>query len=117
VSKFLTHIKGWGDNEKLSLKQVTRKVAVLLALVLAHRSWDLVRLSLRGRRHTQDGQQSRPGNLTPEVFVASFKEEAVCPVRCLKVYERLTSAHRKSEMLFLATVSPHNPVSSSSIAR
>ena len=127
VAQLLAHVRGWGDNEKLSLRQITKKVAILLALVLAHRASDLVRLSLRGSKHTQDGivlqcvglaKQARQGNFrTQEVFIAGFREKSLCPVTCLQVYEQVTSGHRKSERLFLATVSPYRPVTSSSIAR
>jgi len=36
------------DNATLSLKELTMKLAMLLALLLAHRSSDLVRLSVVG---------------------------------------------------------------------
>ena len=110
----------------MTRRYITKKLAVLLALVLAHRSSDLVRLSLKGRRYSQDGvtlscvglaKQSRPGKMTHEVFIASFEDPAVCPVACLRSYERVTRGNRKSDNVFLATVSPYKAVSSSSIAR
>lgn len=105
VSRVLSHISSkWDDNKKLSLKQITKKVTILLALVLASISSDLVRLSLKGRRYTQEGvplqctglaKQVRPSSLTAqEVFVTAFEDEALRPVACLRVYESLTSSVR-----------------------
>ena len=42
----------------------------------------------------------------------------MCPVACLKVYEKATASFRKeNQQLFLAVIAPHNPVTSSTIAR
>ena len=68
VISFLSNL---GDNEHLSLKLLTHKLAMLMALVLAHRSSGLVRLSLLGKRVTSEGvvlpltglaKQSKPGS-------------------------------------------------------
>ena len=45
VSQLLLHIKSWGNTDSLPIKQLSRKLVVLLALLLANRSSDLVRLS------------------------------------------------------------------------
>ena len=131
VTKMLTHLRSLGDNETLSLKLLTQKLAMLLALVLGHRSSDLVRLTLCGKaipqrvsRYLAKGlaKQPRPGNekaLQP-VVIASFEEELLCPVACLPVYEKATAKFREDEaamQLFLAVVPPHWPVSSSTIGR
>lgn len=63
-------------------------------------------------------KQARPGNFKPqEVIVAAFDDLLLCPVSCLKAYERATVDGRKSDVLFFGTVAPHKPVTSSSIAR
>lgn len=131
VAKMLTYLKSLGSNESLSLKLLTQKLAMLLALVLGHRSSDLVRLSLSGHSYTPEGvvlpcnglaKQSRPGNeksLEP-VVIAAFEDRLVCPVACLQEYQKSTAEFRKKEtamQLFLAMVPPHKPVSSSTIAR
>ena len=54
VTHVLACVRSWGDNVKLDRKHVTRNLAVLLALVLAHRSSDLIRLSLNGRKYTPE---------------------------------------------------------------
>ena len=94
-----------------------------------HWSLDLVRITLCGRTYIPEGitlpceglaKQTRPTNeksLQP-VVIASFKEELLCPVPCLQVYEKATAKFREDEaamQLFLAVVPPHQPVSSSTI--
>ena len=130
VSLVLDYIKALGPNEKLSLKILSRKLATLLALVLAHRSSDLSRLTLQGRKYSANGvslrlsglaKQARPGkekSLQP-VFISRYSEDKLlCPVACLKAYEKASASFRKeNQQLFLAVISPHNPVTSSTIAR
>ena len=131
VAQVLKFLKEQGPNEKLSLKDLTHKLAMLLALVLAHRCSDLVRLSLQGRRYTPEGvsliprgvaKQSAPGRekaLQP-IWIPVFPEDQLlCPVSCLSAYEKATESFRGqgTDCLFIATVSPHKPVVSSTIAR
>ena len=70
VTKVTSYLKDLGDNEQMSLKQLTQKLAMLLALVLAHRSSGLVRLNLQGSKFTPEGvvltqtglaKQTKPG--------------------------------------------------------
>ena len=99
VSRVLSYIKSLGSNEALSLKLLTRKLVVLLALVLASRSSDLIRLTLKGRKYSAGGAELRciglsktakPGqekSMQP-VFLVSFDTDlSLCPVSCLKAYE------------------------------
>ena len=84
VSKVLTLLKEMGPNESLTLKKLTQKLIMLLALVLGQRCSDLVRLSLSGHSYTSDGtvlqclglaKQAKPNNeqcLQP-VEIKSFK--------------------------------------------
>ena len=48
VKRVLLFLHQSGDNTKLSLKELTLKLAMLLALVLARWSSDVVRLSVQG---------------------------------------------------------------------
>ena len=52
------------------------------------------------------------------MFIAHYSEDkALCPIACLKAYEKATASFRKeNQQLFLAVISPHNPVTSSTIA-
>ena len=131
VSQVLSYIKSLGPNEELSLKLISRKLVVLLALVLAHRCSDLGRLTLQGRKYSTEGavlrctglaKQARPGkeeSLRPAVISHFLEDALLCQVLCLKAYERATASFRKKDsmQLFLAINSPHQPVTTSTVAR
>ena len=51
----LDFLRSLGPNDVLTLEQLPRKLAVLLALVMAHRASDLVRLSPTGRTYIPEG--------------------------------------------------------------
>ena len=94
------------NTDSLLIKQLSRKLVVLLALILANRSSDLVRFSLKGKRYSRGSialfreglaKQARPGRFRPvEVIIAPFEEDILCPVACLEAYE---SAHWITENL------------------
>ena len=116
----LAHLRSLGSNETLSLTLLTQK----LALVLDHRSSDLVRLMLCGRSYIPEGimlpckglaKQIRPGNekFLQSVVIASFKEELSCRVACLQVYEKECREDEAVIQLFLVVVPPNQPFSSS----
>ena len=83
-----------GDNSLLSLKDLAAKLAMLLALVLAHRSSDLIRLSVVGIRcqtHAVSIQVhglTRPNSLQsmqPVVVSSLDSNPLLCPKACLWV--------------------------------
>jgi len=123
VKKVLSFLQSLGSNDAMTLKALTKKLAMLLALVLAHRSSDLVRLFLTGKKCTPNGvtlpvrglaKQTQPGrerSLQP-VVVTSF-----LPVRCSEAYEEAIAGLRSSSQLFISVVCPHNAVISSTIPR
>ena len=53
------------------------------------------------------------------LFISAFpREENLCPVKCLKEYEKRTQSWRsENSQLLLAIIAPHKPVTSSSITR
>jgi len=55
VSQMLLYLSNLGSNDSLSLKLLTQKLAMILALVLGHKFSDLVRLSLDGCTYTPEG--------------------------------------------------------------
>ena len=118
-------ISAWGANEALSLKQLSWKTAMLLALTRPSRSADLSQLSLSGKRYKPDGvvfaptslaKQSRQGKQITEFFFPHYP--GLCPVATLKAYEERTVPVRGTESkLFLALIKPFKAVTSSMIAR
>ena len=132
VSQVLTYIKSLGNNEGLSLKLLSLKLVTLLALTAPDRSSDLAKKDLRFRVYHPEGvsfrlpglsKTSKPGDSPKSSFHASFGEDKdLCPVSCLKCYETNTKEFRSTDInqnnkLFLSYISPHNPVTSSTLAR
>ena len=124
------HIVKMGSNEDLSLKQLSQKLAVLMALVEASRTSELRALDLRFRVYKPDGVQFRLASLTkkrtpgapPKVlFFGAFpEEERLCVMKCLHYYEKVTSDFRleggDDQPLFLSYTKPHKPVTAQRIA-
>ena len=128
VQTVLLHISSWGGNDSLSLKQLSWKTAILLALTCPSKAADLSQLNLSGKRDKPDGvtffphclaKQSRQGKPVNEFFFPSFQHDTtICPVTTLKAYVERTTSNRWTESrMFLALIKPHKAVSSSSIAR
>ena len=128
VQVVLDHILSWGNNASLSLKQLSWKTAMLLALTRPARSADISQLDIRGKQYKPDGvvfipaslaKQSRQGKPVATFFFPSFPSDtAICPVMTLKAYEERTASRRGLETrLFLAIIKPHKAVTSSTIAR
>ena len=101
VSRDLSYLRSLDANESSPFKLLTRKLVVLLALVLAKSCSDLVRLTLKGRKYSAGGAElrssglsktDRPGrekSLQP-VYLLSFDQDPLlCPVDCLKAIMRV----------------------------
>ena len=126
---FFQYLKGLGPSADLTLKQLTYKLVMLLALTRPSHSADLSSLSLARRRFSPEGvtflpatlaKQSRQGKPLAEFFFPSFShDESLCPVHTLRQYELATASFRSGDQqeLFLAIVKPHKPVTSCTIAR
>ena len=126
VETILNYLESLGDNDKLSLTQLTWKTVMLLALTRPSRSEDLSQLDIRMHHYSPEGvtfipgslaKQSRQGNLFVNFFPSFPSNITICPVTTLKAYERRTECIRSGvSKLFLATIKPHRVVSSSTIA-
>ena len=128
VQSVLDYLRSLGDNKTLSLKHLSWKVAMLLALTRPSRSADLSQLDLSRRVYKPDGvcfyptslaKQSRQSSKIANFFFPSLPEDRLlCPVTTLKAYEERTALFRgKETRLLLAIIRPHQAVSSSSVAR
>ena len=90
VGVVIQHIKGLGANKNLSLKQLTMKTAMLLALTRPSRSVDLSKLNLQMRSFKSNGVVFRPVHLAKQgrsskpiavFFFLSFAEDhTICPM-------------------------------------
>jgi len=128
VQLVLDYIERCGANDTLSLKDLTFKTVMLLALTRPSRSADLSHLEISARQYKSDGvvfiprylsKQSRQGKPIKEFFFPSFPtNQKLCPVLTLKAYEKKTYDLRKEERkLFVSIIKPHKAVTSSTIAR
>ena len=132
VSVVVGHIKTLGANSSLSLKVLSQKLAMLLALTSAERSSELAAHDLRFRRFYPEGvvfnlprltKSVRSGKNLKQSFHASFPEDKnLCVVECLREYEARTKDMRpviagQENKLFLSIVQPHKPVASGTVAR
>ena len=133
VGVVIRHIKDLGSNKELSLKQLTMKTVMLLALTRPSRSADLSKLDIHTRSFKSNGvvfrplhlaKQSRSSRPVADFFFPSFAEDSlVCPMVTLKAYEERTEAFRAKlpvesrSRLFLSWIGQHSPVSSCTIAR
>ena len=66
VQTVLLHIFSWGGNDSLSLKQLSWKTTMLLALTHPSRSADLSQLNLSGKRDKPDGVTFIPHSLAKQ---------------------------------------------------
>ena len=133
VGVVIQHIKGLGANKDLSLRDLTMKTVMLLALTRPSRSADLSRLNLQLRSFKSNGvvfhpahlaKQSRSTKPMADFFFPSFDDDpTICPMVTLRAYEGRTEDFRAKlsmdsrHQLFLSYVGQHTPVSSSTIAR
>lgn len=134
VIQVTSYLEALGDNSELSLKHLSRKLLVLLALTSAERGSELAAHDLRFRRFYPEGvcftlpqltKKSCVGSPAKTSFHASLPSNArLCPVECLREYEKRTEALRLNpadtalpKKLFVSYIRPHKPVSSSTLAR
>ena len=130
VGHVLDYLRSLGTNHSLSLKQLSAKLAVLLALANASRASEIHALDTRFMSK-RDGivtfafhqltKTSRPGK-TKEVHYFPLKRDVdLCPVATLDDYIQRTDGPRKVDpsksQLFLSVVKPFNPVTKATIAR
>lgn len=130
VAKVTSYLEHLGNNASLSLNDLTHKTVMLMALTRPSRAADLANLSLEHRKYSPEGvtfaptklaKQSRGNKALAEFFFPSFPDNTrLCPVATLRAYEEETREKRtpnSGPQLFIATIKPHNPVTSSTIAR
>ena len=99
----LRYLRGLGENKALSLRLLTLKSAMLLALTRPARSVDLSKLDIRARSFISTGvtfkaqhlsKQSRSSKPLAHFFypIARYPEDkTICPVVTLRAYEDRTS--------------------------
>ncbi len=132
VNVVTTYLESLGENEGLSLANLTFKTLMLMALTRPSRSADLSGLDLQYRRFLPEvvtfqpsklAKQSRVSKPLSDFFFPAFPHNRLlCPVVTLRAYEERTAPLREGgtpakTTLFLTTVKPHGPAASSTIAQ
>ena len=133
VSVVLRYLNTLPDNRRLSVKQLSLKLAMLIALVTAGRCSSLIALDISSFRKERDGdyvfcleQLSKCASIQNpyrEVTLHKYSgNRKLCVVRTLEEYiERTTSrrgsGNEKITQLFISYGKPYHPVVSSTIAR
>ena len=125
----LEYLKLLPGNEDLQLKDLTQKLAVIMALTNAARASDIQALDIRFLRITEEGARFQIPGLTKtrrsgpplEAFYPVFTEDPdLCPVKNLQAYiDRTEDLRREStnKPLFIALKKPHAGVTASTISR
>ena len=129
VSVVTNHIESLGDNQDLTLADLTLKVVVLLALTRTSRSVDLTNMdsfrhfcpegvTFHAAKLAKQSCHTKPVN---EFFFRKFgQNKKLCSVLALQEYEKRTFEKRSSNgrtQLLIAMKKPHKPVSSSTLAQ
>ena len=131
VRQVTEYIEKMGNNSSLSLKQLSLKLATLLAITCPKRVSSLARLDINHLRLSPEGatftlttptKTSRPDE-TVTAFFSSFQTNLVlCPVDCLNSYISITKPFRnlsgkEPNILFISHIKPHRAVTTATVAR
>lgn len=114
--------------DKLSLKELTHKLAILLALTSGQRCQTLSFLRVDAMKKTPDYylfyvrdhvKQDRPGNVLSSFFVRKYPKEPLCVYCTLEHYLERTQLVRDYDNghLLLSYVKPYRHIGASSIGR
>ena len=113
--------------EELSLKELSHKLILLLALTSAARVHELAALDLTYLSEKEQSwefaldvhvKQSRPNHPSRKINLPAYSEnKSLCVVHTLKEYRKRTEPIRHSSRQLLAMVAPHAPISSQTISR
>ena len=129
VSVVTAHLASLGCNKTMSIKQLSQKLCMLMALTCPERSSVMASLDITYMRHYPEGvkfshtifrKRAHSGNLGESVY-PKFTDESLCPVTCLSVYLERTkdwrAINKDKPRLFLSIKKSHKPVSSSTLSR
>ena len=127
VSVVLKLLENW-NLDKITLKDFSLKLTMLLAITTSQRIRTLKALSISNMNLKADQchfkidvllKTSRPGKHLNNLVIAAYSaNKNPCPIKHLQSYVGKTSALRGTHtQLFLSYQKPHNPVSTDTIGR
>lgn len=128
VSVVLDYLKTLPPLEELSLKDITHKTVLLVALLSGQRCQTVHALTVSGMRITNDTvhfeiakllKTSKPGRHQGHLEFKSYPvDERLCVVTCLRQYLKLTEPIRTGhDPLWLSYTKPFKPVSRDTVSR
>ena len=129
VAKVTTYLSALGETKTLSLKLLTKKLLMLLALVSPERASVLWELNIRYLKKQPDGvvftlikprKSGDPMSRAKATFPRFLQDTTLCPCDCLETYLKATEKFRLSEdsnKLFLSFQRPHHPVAKATVTR
>lgn len=114
--------------DKLSLKELSLKLVMLLALTSGQRCQTLTFLDTQNMSECADGyvflikdhvKQDRPGKLLSSVVVKKYAKQELCVYSTLQHYLNRTQLFRKegNTRLLLSYVKPFHPITASTVGR
>lgn len=115
------------DIDSITMKMLTLKTVMLLALLSGQRVQTLRALSVNKLKLTESSaefhietllKQSKPGRHLSVINFTSYNDRQLCVVSHLKhKYINMTKDLRKSDALFISYQKPYGPVTTDTIAR
>ena len=128
VSLVLRHLKTLGPNETIHIRQLAKKLVVLMLLLSGQRGQTIHALDTQSMTLTNEGvtfiinvllKTWRPGHHQSRVYFPSYPiDSRLCVVSALRTYISRTKFARQQETrLFLNIKPPHTPVHRDTIRR
>lgn len=128
MATVLSYLKNMGLPSTLPLRQLTWKLAFLVAVFSARRMADLhlLRISdahLQLTRHSAvlqpafGAKQDRPGHQSPVLILRAYSDKRLCPVATLSEYLSRTRHPNRDDNLFLSTIPPYKAAAKATIKR
>ena len=127
VSKVLSHFAELEPLDSLSLKALTLKLIILLALTSAARAHELAELNLASALIKPESYEfsipihaknARPNHPPRKIVFTKYNENsAICVVKCLNHYLTRTKDLLKGNKLLISYVKPHQEVGSQTVSR
>ena len=127
VSVVLEYLKTLQDGKLLTLKMLSAKLVMLIALLSAQRGQTLHLIKCADIEVTDKKltiqltsllKQSRPSKHPGTITLPAYsKDKRLCVVSTMNQYLERTVSLRKGEKLFVSTIAPHKEVSRDTISR
>ena len=128
MATVLRHLKGMGPPPSLTLRNLTWKLALLIAIFSARRMADLTLLRVSNKylqmtRHAAvfqpafGAKQDRPGHQNPVLVLKAYSDKSLCPVAHLVEYLKRTKYRNRDDSLFLTLIPPHKGAAKATIKR